>query len=95
MKSRPVLIGNSVLAALQVLASAAALSDAIGVTAFGLFSIGVAAATVGFNTYVQGVVVPTADVAAYVNNDGHVVTGPAAAGQNGQPAIVHETGPPV
>lgn len=88
MKSRPILIGNSVLAGLQVLAGAAALSDAIGATAFGLFAIGVAAVQVGFNTYVQGTVVPVADVAAYANNDGEVVAGPAAGATNGTPVTV-------
>lgn len=88
MKSRPVLIGNSVLAGLQVLAGAAALSDAIGDTTFGLFAIGVAAVQVGFNTYVQGVVTPTADVAAYQNTDGLVVAGPAAGPTNGTPVTV-------
>lgn len=93
MKSRPVLIGNSVLATLQVLAGAAALGDILGNTVFTLFTIGVAAATIGFNTYVQGLVVPTTDVGAYTNGDGLMVSGPAAGVQNGQPVIVQETGP--
>lgn len=90
MKSRPVLIGNSILATLQVLASAAALGDVIGTTAFALFSIVVGALTVGFNTYVQGIVTPYQDVAAYQNDKGEVVAGPAAGPTNGTPVEVHE-----
>jgi hypothetical protein len=93
MKSRPILIGNSILAGLQVLTSAAALSDAIGTTAFGLFSIAVASVTIGFNTYAQGVVVPTTDVGAYTNAQGTMVSGPASGVTNGKEVEVVPTSP--
>ncbi len=93
-KSHPVLVGNSILATLQVLAGAAALGDILGQTAFTLFTIAVAAATVGFNTYVQGLVTPQADVAAYVNSAGEVVAGPAAGVTNGKTVDVVKTEPP-
>jgi hypothetical protein len=93
MKSRPVLIGNSILAMLQVLASAAALGDVLGKTNFAMFSILVGAATVGFNTYVQGIVVPTNDVGAYTNGDGRMIAGPAAGVQNGAPVNVEQVPP--
>lgn len=94
MKSRPLLIGNSVLASLQVLTGAAALGDIIGTTAFALFVIAVAAAQVGFNTYVQGIVVPTQDVGAYTNGDGDMVAGPASGVTNGKGVEVIKTEPP-
>lgn len=84
MKSRPVLIGNAILAALQILTGAAVLSDVLGTTVFGLFVIAVAAVQVGFNTYVQGTVVPYQDVAAFQNSSGEVVAGPAAGVTNGK-----------
>jgi hypothetical protein len=93
-KSRPVLLGNSILAALQVLASAAALGDVIGKTPFALFSIVVGAVAVGWNVYVQGIVTPQADVAAYVNSAGEVVAGPAAGVTNGKTVDVVKTEPP-
>lgn len=93
MKSRPILIGNSVLASLQVLSSAAALSDVFGPTAFFLFSLVVAALTVGFNTYAQGIVVPTQDVGAYTNNVGVLVAGPASGVTNGKEVDVVKTEP--
>jgi hypothetical protein len=93
-KSRPVLIGNSILAALQVLSGAAVLSDVLGPTVFALFVIAVAAIQVGFNTYVQGIVTPQADVAAYVNAEGAVVAGPAAGVTDGKTVDVVKTEPP-
>jgi len=92
-KSRPVLIGNAILASLQVLSGAAVLGDVLGPTVFAMLVIAVAAIQVGFNTYVQGMVVPQEDVAAYANADGKVVAGPAAGVQNGVPVMVEpETG---
>lgn len=91
MKSRPVLVGNSILATLQVLAGAAALGDIVGETLFTLFTIGVAAVTIGFNTYVQGTVVPFQDTAVYINSDGKSVAGPAAPLTTGTPAEAVQT----
>lgn len=93
-KSRPVLLGNSILASLQVLSGAAVLGDVLGPTVFALFVIAVAAVQVGFNTYVQGLVTPQADVAAYVNEKGEVVAGPAAGVTNGKTVDVVKTEPP-
>lgn len=87
-KSRPVLITFSILAGLQVLTGAAALGDVIGDQAFGLFAIVVAAVQVGMTFYVQNQVVPNGDVAAYVNEAGTVVAGPAAAPTNGSAVVV-------
>lgn len=84
-KSRPVLITFSILAGLQVLTGAAALAEAIGRDAFGLFAIAVAAVQVGMTFYVQNQVVPNGDVAAYINGDGQPVAGPAAGLTNGTP----------
>lgn len=88
MKSRGIVIFGSILAALQFLAGAAALADIIGKTPFALFVIGVGAVQVGWATYQQGVVVPTQDVAAYMNSSGNVVAGPAAGATNGTPVVV-------
>lgn len=93
-KSRPVLIGNSILATLQVLASAAALGDIIGKVPFALFSIIVGAVAVGFNTYVQGIVTPQEDVGAYINGEGQLVAGPASGVTNGKTVDVVKTEPP-
>lgn len=87
-KSRPVLIVFSVLAALRVLSGAAVLSDVIGPTAFGLFAICVAAVQVGMTFYVQNQVTPMKDVAAYVDEDGNTVAGPASAPANETPVEV-------
>lgn len=89
MKSRPVLIINSILAGLQVLAGGTALAD-VGVPTetVGLFVVGVAAVQVGVNFYVQGQVVPVQDAVAYVNQAGVAVAGPAAGVTNGTPVDV-------
>lgn len=87
-KSRPVLITFSILAGLQVLTGAAALSDVIGDQAFGLFAIAVAAVQVGMTFFVQNQVVPAQEVAAYQDKEGHVVAGPAAGATNGTPVTV-------
>ena len=82
-KSRPVLITFSILAGLQVLTGAAALGDVIGDQAFGLLAIVVAAIQVGMTFYVQNQVTPAEDVAAYVDQAGNTVAGPAAPPANG------------
>lgn len=91
MKSRPVLVINSVLAALQILAGAAVLGDVLGDTTFGLFAVAVGAVQVGVNFYVQGMVVPVQDTVAYVNQAGVAVAGPAAGVTNGTPVDVTPT----
>lgn len=90
MKSRPVLITFSILAGLQVLAAGAALSDTIGKDTTGLIVLAVAAVQAGLSFYVQGGVVPHADVAAYINSDGEAVAGPAAGVTTGVKVVVEE-----
>lgn len=93
-KSRPVLIVFSILAALQVLAGATALSDIIGKDTFALFALLVAAVQVGMTFYVQNQVVPTQDVGAYTNTAGQLVAGPAAGVTNGKEVEVVKTEAP-
>lgn len=88
MKSRPVLITFSVLAGLQILTAGAALGDIIGGQLAAFFALAVGSAQAGMAFYVQGVVVPQEDVAAYQDADGHVVAGPAAGATNGTPVTV-------
>lgn len=88
MKSRPVLITFAVLAALDILSTGAALGDVIGIKALALFVLATKAVQVGMSFYVQNGVVPTRDVAAYQNNVGQVVAGPAAGATNGTPVTV-------
>ena len=91
-KSQPLLIVFSVLAGLQVLTGAAALGEVIGAQAFGLFALLVAAVQVGMTFYVQNQVVPTGDVAAYVDGNGQTVAGPASAPSTGTAVeVVPET----
>lgn len=90
-KTRPVLLGNAIFASLQVLTGAAVLTDVVGDTTFGVFVILVAAAQVGFNTYVQGSIVPVGDVGAYTNSDGVMVAGPASGTTNGKEVDVVKT----
>jgi hypothetical protein len=94
MKSRPVLIVFSILAALQVLSGASALADIIGKDTFALFALLVAAVQVGMTFYVQNQVVPTVDIGAYINSDGQLVAGPAAGVTNGKTVDVIKTEPP-
>lgn len=82
-KSRPVLITFSVLAGLDVLSAGAALGDVIGVKVLALLVLATKAVQTGMSFYVQGQVTPQADVAAYVNDHGSVVAGPAAGVTNG------------
>lgn len=77
-KSRPVLITFSILAGLQVLTGGTALADIIGKDAAGLIILAIAAIQVGMTFYVQGQVTPSTDVAAYVNQNGATVAGPAS-----------------
>lgn len=87
-KSRPVLITFSVLAGLQIITAGTVLADVIGVQLAGLIVLLVAAVQAGMSFYVQGQVVPYSDTAAYVNEEGDTVAGPAAAPVNGTPVDV-------
>lgn len=88
MKSRPVLITFSILAGLQVLTAAGGLSEVVGPKIFFLFGLVVAAVQVGMTFYVQNQVTPIQDVAAYSNERGQVVAGPAAGATRGTPVVV-------
>lgn len=94
VKSRPVVIMMSILAALQMLfGGLAALNlpdgsysaTVLTVGAFG--TLAVAAAQFGLQFYVQNLVTPHVDVAAYKNDSGNIVAGPAAPPE-GQPVDV-------
>ena len=93
MKSRPVLITFSILAGLQILTSAGGLSEVVGPQIFFLFGLVVAAVQVGMTFYVQNQTVPVQDSGAYVDQEGKMVAGPAAAVQNGQPVEVQPVPP--
>lgn len=78
-KSRPVLITFSILATLQVILGGTALAD-VGVPAawLALTAVIVAAVQFGVSFYVQGQVVPLGDTAAYLDQQGRLVAGPAS-----------------
>jgi hypothetical protein len=90
-KSRGVVIFGSVLAALQFLAAATALTDIIGKTTFGLFVIAVGAVQVGWAAFQQSQVVPFADTGAFINSQGQLVAGPASGVTNGKTVEVIKT----
>ena len=77
-KSRPVVITFAILAGLQVITSATGLSDIVPAEWLFLLGILVAAVQVGMTFYVQNVVVPVKDTAAYVDQEGNLVPGPAS-----------------
>lgn len=87
-KSRPVLIVFSILAGAQVLTAGSALADIIGAKPAALVVIVIAAIQAGMTFYVQGVVTPARDVAAYVDENGKTVAGPASSPPDGTAVIV-------
>jgi hypothetical protein len=80
-KPQPVLIILSAMATLQVLVGGAALTDVIGNQWAGFLGLLLAALQTGMAFYLRGQVVPLADTAAFLNDDRHLVAGPAADGQ--------------
>lgn len=66
---RPILMALSILAGLKVLTSAAVFTDLIGTTAAGLVVATLAAVDVGLAFYLQGQVVPLANVIYYERGD--------------------------
>jgi hypothetical protein len=92
-KSRGVVIFGSILAALQFLAAASALSDMIGKETFGIFVIAVGAIQIGWSFYQEEQVIPYQDAAAYVDRSGQVVAGPAGGVTNGKLVDVTESHP--
>lgn len=89
-KSRPVLLLFSILAALDFIAAYAGLADYVGDKVAFFFILCTKAVQVGAAFYAQNVVVPVGDVAAYANNQGTVVAGPAAEQMNGSPVSVQQ-----
>ncbi len=77
-KSRPVLITFSILAGLQVLTAGASFTDILGKDLAGFIVLVIAAVQVGLTFYVQNQVTPMGDVAAYINQKGETVAGPAS-----------------
>lgn len=90
MKSRPVVIVFSILAALQVLTAGSTLADVVGKDLAGLVILAIAAVQVGMTFYVQGGVVPSQDSVAYINEKGVAVAGPAAGLTNGTAVEVQQ-----
>ena len=85
MKSRPVVITMSILAGLQFLFGGLVTlnlpdeSYSVTVLTIGAFgTLAVAAAQTGIQFYLQNLVTPQVDVAAYRNSEGNIVSGPAA-----------------
>lgn len=98
MKSRPVVITMSILAALQMLfGGLAALNlpdgsySEIALTIGAIGTLVVASAQFGVQFYVQNLVTPHVDVAAYRNKDGEMVSGPAAPPEEGPASVLNET----
>lgn len=78
---RPVLIMNSVLAALTFIGGGTALADVVPVKVLGIGLLVLGGVQVGWSTYVQGRVVPLPLVAAHRDTGtGALVAGPAAPG---------------
>lgn len=76
--SRPVLIMTSTLAGASVFVSGTAFIDVVPRWVSGLAALTVAAVTVGWGVYTQGLVTPTASVAYRRAPSGAFVPGPAA-----------------
>lgn len=86
-KPQPVLIAFSILAFLSFVSGGLA---ALGFDSkiVGLLSLIVGGLNIGAGFYVRGQVVPLANMAAYENDKGVVVAGPAAVAPNGSPVTV-------
>jgi hypothetical protein len=85
---RPVLIMNSVLAALTFIGGGAALADVIPAAALGIGLLVLGGIQIGWGTYTQGQVTPYALVAARRLPSGDQVAGPAAPGLTKEGEIV-------
>lgn len=98
MKSRPVVITMSILAALQMLfGGLAALNlpdgsySEMALTIGAIGTLVVASAQFGVQFYVQNLVTPHVDVASYRNKEGELVTGPAAPPEEDPARVLNET----
>lgn len=69
MKSEPVLIIMSILAALQVAAGSAALTDVLSKNVVGIVIVTIAALQGGLQFYLREKVTPAAKVVSYVERD--------------------------
>lgn len=90
-KSRPVLITFSILAGLQVITNASGLADVVPAQWVFLLGILVAAVQTGMTFFVQNQVVPVKDTAAYIDQNGQTVAGPAAPPGTGAVQVVRSS----
>lgn len=86
-KSQPVLVAGSALAALTALSGALS-ALVLNNIYVGIFAAVVAALNIGVAAYVKSQVVPFVDAAAYKNDSGVIIAGPASSVQNGTYAEV-------
>lgn len=77
-KPQPVVLAASILAGLTAISGGLAALDILPPAVVGLIVLVVAALNIGVGVYVRGQVVPFADTATYVSNDGTLVAGPAS-----------------
>lgn len=93
MKSRPIIITQSVLAGCDVIAVSASLTELVPNKVALFFILMTKAVQVGVAFYTQSVTVPQEDVAAYADKEGKVVSGPASGTTNGVPVDVVRADP--
>lgn len=86
-KPQPVLVASIILAMVTFVVGGL---SALGVDPqiVGVCTLALGALNLGAGLYVRGLVVPFADTAAYKNNEGVVVAGPATETINGAPVTV-------
>lgn len=77
-KPQPVLLVMSVMAGVDAVLAGAALGDVISDKTLGLLLLIMVGFKVGSAYYLRGKVVPLVDVGAFVNDERHMVAGPAA-----------------
>ena len=90
-QAKPVVIMSSVLAAANVFVAGTAFVDVVPKWVSGLAALAVASGTVGWGTYVHGIVTPYAATAARRLPSGDLVAGPAAPGTTREGEIVDVT----
>jgi hypothetical protein len=95
MKSRPILITQSILAGCDVIAVSASLTELVPAKVALMFILVTKAVQVGVAFYNQSNVVPLSDSGAFVNSDGQMVAGPASGTSNGTNVAVVPTDPAV
>lgn len=92
-KSRPVLIVAGIIAVIQALISTAGFADLVSKDVMGYLTLANVVLTAILGVYTQSQVTPFADTAAYVNQEGSLVAGPASPPQviEGTPVSVVDT----